>query len=136
VGVFIFAGIASLAVLPLPPLLVFKAAVLIGALSSATLATYWLTQAINTIYLNQGAKTSQEITQAEHREPSTPPTQGTRLDHIARIVLERHYLDNAPATPRCLRTNRGFHPGGAEPGAMVKSRKEVNDWIKLRLSHK
>ena len=67
------------------------------------MATYRLSQAINTIYLNQGAKTSQEITQAEgipipqHREPSTP-TQGTRLDHIARIVLERYSIDNAPAT--------------------------------------
>jgi hypothetical protein len=57
VEVFIFAGIASLAVLPLPPLLVLKAAVLIGVaatlfvaykrtqrvldLSSATMAIYW-----------------------------------------------------------------------------------------------
>jgi hypothetical protein len=74
----IFAGIASLAVLPLPPLLVLKAAVLIGMFSSAALAIYWLTQAIDTANLNQGAKTSQEITQAQRWEPSTPPTQGTK----------------------------------------------------------
>jgi hypothetical protein len=98
VGVFIFAGIASLMVLPLPALLVFKAAVLIAALSSAALAIYWLTQAINTLYLNQGAKTSQESTQAQIWEPSTPTQGNERLDHIARIILERYYLDELPVS--------------------------------------
>jgi hypothetical protein len=105
VGAFIFAGIASLAVIPLPAMLVFKVAVLAGAIASASLGVYWLTRIIhNTI----SAATLTHGTQETSPDDASPTVQettavasnsiGERLDRIARIILERHFLDGLGVT--------------------------------------
>ena len=108
VGAFIFAGIASLAVIPLPAMLVFKVAVLAGAIASASQGVYWLTRIIhNTISaatLTHGTQeTSPDDASPTFQETTTPtgdpaPLRGERLDRIARIILERHFLDGLGVT--------------------------------------
>ena len=95
VGAFIFAGIASLAVIPLPAMLVFKVAVLAGAIASASLGVYWLTRIIHNTYLTHAQETS-----PDDASPTVQETRltGERLDRIARIILERHFLDGLGVT--------------------------------------
>lgn len=117
VGAFVFAGVASLAVIPLPALLVFRVATVAAALTAAALGIYWLTRAIRMavirmafigdIYLTRAGKSSQDIqdTQQAHGiQDVLPPTYGEKIDRIARIILERHFLDNQPVTRETCET--------------------------------
>ena len=100
VGAFIFAGIASLAVIPLPAMLVFKVAVLAGAIASASLGVYWLTRVIQDTISAATLTHGTQETSPDDASPTVQETRltGERLDRIARIILERHFLDGLGVT--------------------------------------